>query len=238
MKEICLSYESGYTFKAYAIRYFLYKNNKYLIYTLNEKDEREYIKLYVVKVMKELGTFVTQTVRRTDEWKTMKGLIKRILGELKKGKLKIITDLDIEEIDKIVIYENRHFLLASDLVKILSSTPELEKIENEKQITILNVDINNTQTDDAENISPLSVPPLEEKATENDEKRISEPEIIKLHNLIDISPEEPEILELDDEEIMELDDSSEEILDLQDSSTEEVLELNEEKKEEMEVLDI
>ena len=122
MKQIFLSNENGVLFKVDVVRYFRFKNNVYLIYTLNEKDNREYVKLYVVKVMKELGEFVTQTVRRQDEWNAMKNLIKRILSELKKGELKIITDLEVEELDKIVIYENRNFSLASDLVNLLSSS--------------------------------------------------------------------------------------------------------------------
>ncbi len=173
MKEICLSYESGYLFKAYAIRYFRYKNNKYLIYTLNEKDDRDYIKLYVVKVMKELGTFVTQTVRRPDEWQTMKGLVKRILSEIKKGKLKIITDLSLEEIDKIVIYENRHFLLASDLVKLLASSPvKEEKIDVQPTIEVMPVPVEEKMP--AEQVQPAVVVPQQIEVTTVEENKVEE----------------------------------------------------------------
>lgn len=141
MKQIFLSNENGVLFKVDVVRYFRFKNNVYLIYTLNEKDNKDYIKLYVVKVMKELGEFVTQTVRRQDEWNAMKNLIKRILSELKKGELKIITDLEVDELDKTVIYENKNFSLASDLVNLLASPGTSEFIEMPIVQTTENINI-------------------------------------------------------------------------------------------------
>lgn len=133
MKTICMSYEDGTLFDAYLVRYFRFKNNVYLIYTHQEKDDRDYMKLYVVKVMKELGVLVTQTVRRTDEWNLMKGIIKHILSEIKKGKINIIEDLNSSDIDKIVITEYKNFLLASDLVSLLSTT----ELDNKEQLISL-----------------------------------------------------------------------------------------------------
>lgn len=126
MKEIYLSYEDGNTFKVDVIRYFRFKNNKYLIYTLNEKDDKGYIKLYVVKVMKELGNFVSQIVRNTEEWNLMKELVRRILIELKRGKLIVIEDLDCAELDKMIIYENKNFTMAADLVEILANNNQMD----------------------------------------------------------------------------------------------------------------
>lgn len=133
MKNICMSYEDGSIFNAYLVRYFRFKNNVYLIYTHQEKDDKDYMKLYVVKVMKELGVYVTQTVRRTDEWNLMKGIIKHILSEIKKGKVTIIEDLNLFDIDKIVINEYKNFSLASDLVSLLAN---VEPESNEHLITI------------------------------------------------------------------------------------------------------
>ena len=193
MKQIFLSNENGVLFKVDVVRYFRFKNNVYLIYTLNEKDNREYVKLYVVKVMKELGEFVTQTVRRQDEWNAMKNLIKRILSELKKGELKIITDLEVEELDKIVIYENRNFSLASDLVNLLSSSEITEYIE-----TSIN---DNNEIKNNENIEVLGIEP-------SDDTEILEIDDNELEEILEIDEEEfIESLEL--EENKELEDSEE-----------------------------
>lgn len=189
MKQIFLSNENGVLFKVDVVRYFRFKNNVYLIYTLNEKDNREYVKLYVVKVMKELGEFVTQTVRRQDEWNAMKNLIKRILSELKKGELKIITDLEVEELDKIVIYENRNFSLASDLVNLLSSSEITEYIE-----TSIN---DNNEIKNNENIEVLGIEP-------SDDTEILEIDDNELEEILEIDEEEfIESLELEENEELE-----------------------------------
>lgn len=193
MKQIFLSNENGVLFKVDVVRYFRFKNNVYLIYTLNEKDHKDYIKLYVVKVMKELGEFVTQTVRRQDEWNAMKNLIKRILSELKKGELKIIADLEVEELDKIVIYENRNFSLASDLVNLLASSGITEYIE-----TSIN---DNNEIKNNENIEVLGIEP-------SDDTEILEVDDNELEEILEIDEEEfIESLEL--EENKELEDSEE-----------------------------
>ena len=192
MKEIYLSYENGKLFKANIVRYFRFKNNIYLIYTLNEKDDRNYIKLYVVKVMKELGEFVTQTVRRQEEWNAMKGLVKRILGELKKEKLKTIIDLDYKEIEKVIIYESRNFLLASDLVELLAKDLTLVEQNNIIKSPII-IDQPIEKTEEVE--SPI-LSEIYDQVYSNEEI-----EELELEN----SDEEIEILNIDNEEIEELD---------------------------------
>lgn len=131
MKKINISYESGQIYSAYLVRYFRFRNNVYFIYTLQEKDNRDYMKLYVVKVMKELDNFVTQTIRKTDEWNQMKHIVKCILSEIKKQNLNCIEDLDPSELENIVIYENKSFSIATDLVNTLAS--EIVNIKNDDE---------------------------------------------------------------------------------------------------------
>lgn len=130
MKKINISYESGHIFSVYLVRYFRFENNAYFIYTLQEKDDRDYMKLYVVKVMKELNHLVTQTVRRPDEWNKMKLIVKRILSEIKKQELTCIEDLDPFELENIVIYENKSFHIATDLANILATEILSDKNSN------------------------------------------------------------------------------------------------------------
>ena len=121
MRKINICYDNEHVSSVYLVRYFRFRNNVYFIYTLQEKDDRDYMKLYVVKVMKELGNLVTQTVRRPDEWNRMKAIIKQILSEIKRQNLSSIEDLDSSELENIIIYENRSFRIASDLVYILAN---------------------------------------------------------------------------------------------------------------------
>lgn len=143
MKKIHLAYEDDTIFAVDVVRYFRFKNNKYLFYTLNEKDDRGYLTLYVVKVMKELNNFVSQTIRSTNEWNQMKDLVKRILIELKRGQLKVIEDLNSNELDNMIIYESRSFTIAADLAENLSNMSALDNIGfnySNKKITENHID--------------------------------------------------------------------------------------------------
>ena len=51
MERITLIDSNNRKVRVYLVRFFKFNNDKYLIYTLNEKDEKNYIKLYLVKVM-------------------------------------------------------------------------------------------------------------------------------------------------------------------------------------------
>lgn len=225
MKQIYLSHESGNLFKACVVRYFRFKNNVYLIYTLNEKDNKDYIKLYVVKVMKELGELVTQTVRRQDEWQAMKNLVKRILSELKKGDLRIVTDLDVQELEEVVIYENRSFSLASDLVNLLTSPAKQEIIEIPAEN---NVDETNTLIVDTSPIGQINS--LEKNPKVEDTTIVTDPDIQVEVLEIEDCHEETEILEINDDEL-------EEVLEIDEEEFIESLEL-ESENDEVEVLNI
>lgn len=156
MEKISLTYESGNQFEVYVVRYFKFKNNNYFIYTLGEKDSRNYMKLYVVKIMKELGMPVSQTVRRKDEWNLMKGIIKTALTEIKSGKIKSIMDLNYHDLNGVAIYENQSFQLASDLVDILSA-PLVTHVEESNDIlnSISSVVENNNANDNRQISSPV-----------------------------------------------------------------------------------
>lgn len=153
MKKINLSYENGNTFSVYVVRYFRFKTNVYLIYTLQEKDARDYMKLYVVKIMKELNENVSQTVRRNDEWKLMKGIVKTILTEIKNQQLTSIEDLDPTDLEGMTVYESKKFFIASDLVDVLST--ELDKLNDS---TLL---VNNNFGENVSNIPEEAIEILE-----------------------------------------------------------------------------
>lgn len=167
MKKINICDDNEHVFSVYLVRYFRFGNNVYFIYTLQEKDNRDYMKLYVVKIMKELGTLVTQTIRNQDEWNQMKVIVKRILSEIKKQRLNCIEDLDSSELENIIIYENRSFRIATDLVYALANEivnneydtsfiemiPTVEKLKTNETFESLNVDENSQPNGDIESLS-------------------------------------------------------------------------------------
>lgn len=176
MEKINLLYETGEILSIYVVRYFRFKNNAYLIYTLQEKDDRDYVKLYVVKVMNELNQKVCQTVRRNDEWKQMKGIVKAILTQIKKGHLTCIEDLEPLELEKMIIYESKSFSIASDLVELLSTKRENlsstlstnENVKDNENEEIETLEIETLEIDpEIEEIEILELEPDEDSIQEN-----------------------------------------------------------------------
>lgn len=160
MKQILLSYESGYTFSADVLKYFNYNFNIYLIYTLHEQDEKGYIKLYMVKILEEFNEKVSQTIRRMSEWDKMKYIIKKLIDEIRNNNIKSFTLLDETELNGLIIYESRNFKLSSDLVEILSRNIEnqilIDETLNENDIEELEILDLDDHTNNDEKVEPSS----------------------------------------------------------------------------------
>lgn len=113
------------------VRYFSFKSNQYLVYTLNEYDEKNYIQLYVMLVMEELGELIARPMNDED-WSEMKNIIKKILKEIKSGKKKFLLDLDYDPLSNIKIANPRHFKLDRKLVDLLSTGYAFSNSKNEE----------------------------------------------------------------------------------------------------------
>lgn len=112
------------------IRYFKFKNDCYLIYTLNEIDEKGYLKLYLVKIMEELGFPVTHNIKDDKEWAGMQSIVKKVLKEIKSNKRKFLEDLNYDSIQGIKIVEPRFFKLDQKLAEVLSSNYNVDISDN------------------------------------------------------------------------------------------------------------
>lgn len=110
------------------VRYFKYQNDYYLIYTFHEIDEKNFMTLYVVKVMEELGQPIAKNLSNDWEWKNMQIVVKQMLREIKRNQILSFEDADIETINGMKIMSARSFKLLSSLVQILSG----ELIEPQK----------------------------------------------------------------------------------------------------------
>lgn len=127
------------------IRYFKYNNTNYLIYTLNEIDEKGFVKLYIVKIMKQFNLLIAKTIKDEYEWKQIQQMVKELVTELKNNKLNEFIDLDISNLDNIIIKEARYFKLDKKLLNILIKKEEQDKEQ----------DLNNLPT--MEEISPIPI---------------------------------------------------------------------------------
>lgn len=112
------------------IRYFKHKDTSYFIYTQNEYDEKEFVKLYIVKVMKQFGEFITKTIKDEDEWKTMQLIVKKFITEIKNENIQSFFDLDRADIINVKIKQARFFKLDKKLMKLLQKNDGVTYNEN------------------------------------------------------------------------------------------------------------
>jgi hypothetical protein len=122
------------------IRYFRFKNDEFLIYSKSEVDEKNYMKLYLVRVMEELGEPVIQTIKNESDWSNMQVIVKKVLKEIKAKKIKNFEDLDYEKIQGIKIVNPRYFKLDVKLVDILSSGYFENRVEKEDSNELESID--------------------------------------------------------------------------------------------------
>lgn len=188
------------------VRYFKYENNHYLIYTLNEKDEKDFLKLYVVKVMEELGTPILKYIENEWEWNHMPQIIQEMLKEIKSNAPYSFVDLDPKKIEGLKVKKARNFKLLARLTYLLSGDIKEEPIQESQQ----------KQEKIPDPISEEIVKEKQEEIAIREENNVVEP-ILNLQSIYDITPvveinqedmikEEPQIkdeMNIDDIEIVE-----------------------------------
>ena len=102
------------------VRYFKHKDTSYFIYTKDELDEKGFVKLYIVKIMKQLGSFIARTIKDDEEWKMIQLLIKKYIKEIKNQNIQSFFDLDRTDIENIKIKDARFFKLDKHLMQLLT----------------------------------------------------------------------------------------------------------------------
>lgn len=149
------------------IRYFKFKTDCFLIYSIGEIDDKNYKKLYLVRIMEELGFPVVQTIKNEADWANMQGIVKKVLKELKKNSKKLTEDLDYREIEGIKIVEPRFFKLDAKLVDILASnymegelTNMNQELVNTFDTPVSNESVEGNQIQNVENIAPVAPLPI------------------------------------------------------------------------------
>ena len=74
MKKFVIRNEENERVTVDLVRYFRFKNDEFLIYSKSEVDEKDYMKLYLVRVMEELGQPVVQTIKNETDWANMQNI--------------------------------------------------------------------------------------------------------------------------------------------------------------------
>lgn len=183
MKNFTITNEDNTKMSVDIVRYFKYKNDCYLIYTMNEVDEKGYLKLYLVKVMEELGFPVVYNIRDDKEWSSMQGIVKKVLKEIKSNKKKLLVDLDYSGIQGIKVANPRSFKLDQKLAKILSNHYDFSNINdqivsenstNDGNLNEIPVESESVPQTTEIHIEPGSSPQVTEIPSENNLESIDE----------------------------------------------------------------
>ena len=157
MNKISIKDVNNQIIDATLVRYFKYKNTNYLIYTFNDIDEKGFVKLYLVKIMKQFNEWIAKTIKDEEEWKRMQLIVKNILKEIKNDNIESFIDLNISDIQNIKIKEARYFKLDKKLMQMLSVDKSTENID----------DIKLEQLPNMEDIAPVKIKMNEEISEKN-----------------------------------------------------------------------
>ncbi len=127
MTKIGVIIPTGEKTEVEIVRFFETYGKKYLVYTLNEKDEQGFVKLYVARIDESTDPTGTQKVLAgsfiddDNEWKVVKDEFKKIIGENSDGGVTTVNDQDPAVLANVNVKGNRVIKLMESYVKLLSA---------------------------------------------------------------------------------------------------------------------
>ena len=131
-----------------AIRFFKKENQVYFVYSLFEKDENQYIKLYVTKIYNQSSQLIGLGINDEKEWKLVKSEIQDIIRANRENLQPNIVDLDVIILNNIKINDSRAFKLLEQSINLLerksitkSGNDNYEQLylnEQQKNVYLLN----------------------------------------------------------------------------------------------------
>lgn len=127
MQKIPAFNQNNQALEIEVVRYFKKEDKKYLIFTLGEKDEQDYIKIYVSKILGLNGTLAAYDIIDETEWANVKELIKKIIKTNRENGILDIEDLPMEQLVNIKINGQQVFRLISNLIELLGSNIHIQE---------------------------------------------------------------------------------------------------------------
>lgn len=131
MQKISAMNQNNQPLEIEVIRYFKVDDKKYLIFTLQEKDEQDYIKVYVSKILGLNGTLAAYDIIDETEWASVRELVKKIIKINREGGTLEIEDLSLERLTNIKINGQQAFKLIGNLIDLLGSNINAKKDEED-----------------------------------------------------------------------------------------------------------
>ena len=195
-------------FEVELIRYFENVNDKYLIYTKNEKDSSNFLTLYLTKVESDSGIRIGVEVSDKNEWSLIKNFLKRTIAENKEGKPVTIDDIDPIEVNDLKVNSSKPFKLQTDMVELFS--------KNQKRFEIVQ-----RMREERNTAIPIPTETTEYILNSTEPEAIEEPQVDK--NV----EEQPVVEETATEEVEENLDSYKDLYDSMVEANKKLVDMNE-----------
>lgn len=121
MSKLNVILPTGEKVDAEIVRYFDTYGKKYLVYTLNEKDEQGFVKLYVAKLNGAPRALVGEFIEDDNEWSVLKGEFKKIIGENGDSGHTTANDINPNELENVNVRGHRIIKLMESYVNLLGA---------------------------------------------------------------------------------------------------------------------
>ena len=118
--------------KGKKVRYIEFDNINYFIYTLNEKDDEGYEKLYINKIIGNEEDVITDS-----EWDELKSNIPTIVKEIKNNNISSFKDLSLDDIKRGNLNYAKAFKLKINIVDAITKEEKEEKLDVHSEINNL-----------------------------------------------------------------------------------------------------
>lgn len=164
MNDILLKNELGESVTAKVLKLFKYNDEIYMLYTLNEIDPSNYIKLYGVKLTMNPSTNqISASMIDDSVWGSIVSLIKEMVKPVQERTNNNFIDLDSRNLTSVDLISKRIFKINKDMTDLIvkNSTLQQQTTNNSNQ------PVQSAQSEQTINASNMVVPSMETQTNLN-----------------------------------------------------------------------
>lgn len=164
MNDILLKNELGESVTAKVLKLFKYNDEIYMLYTLNEIDPSNYIKLYGVKLTMNPSTNqISASMIDDSVWGSIVSLIKEMVKPVQERINNNFIDLDSRNLTSVDLISKRIFKINKDMADLIvkNSTLQQQTTSNSNQ------PVQSVQSEQTINASNMVVPSMETQTNLN-----------------------------------------------------------------------
>ena len=170
MNDILLKNELGESVTAKVLKLFKYNDEIYMLYTLNEIDPSNYIKLYGVKLTMNPSTNqISASMIDDSVWGSIVSLIKEVVKPVQERINNNFIDLDSRNLTSVDLISKRIFKINKDMADLIvkNSTLQQQTTSNSNQPVQSVQPVQSAQSEQTINASNMVVPSMETQTNLN-----------------------------------------------------------------------